>query len=1106
MSTAPPFVPPPEIIALVGQASFQRGSAYARGGHVLSARWSDEEWILTGEVAGNAPQPYRVRISVEYDEDEHSAIPEEGDCTCPIGFNCKHVAAVLMAGNEHSRAHLISELSSTAGVTTLSSLARTQADVRAAAPPQTPEWQSRLERFAVRPANRQPTIPLGLGFELRSRPQRSWYSHTSTTPLTAEDLRKGVLPSLVLRPIMPGKKNNWIKGNLNWGTLVGGRSSLNLDRAQSEWFAQFAELHAAVYTAPFGRTDELELDTFDSPLVWSLLDWATNLDIALIGLTKGLTIRRSPPGQLRIDTTRSSDGLRLTPQVVVEEATYDAGAALPIGHHGFYCISVDGTRIDLALAPTRTPLTAEQRELLINPAPIDVPEAHTEEFFDSLYPQVRLSTPVISSDESVDLPELQPARLHLTAAFGRSNRLQLSWSWHYHNPDRILHLIPVSDDNRDVRREKDVLAEVRAIWPSIGTQPREELIGIETAEFTSRVLPQLEALDEVEVQIEGTRPEYQELSADPHVKVTTAETDTNDWFDLGFEVTVDGTHVPFVDLFRALATGQDHVLLDDHTFFSLDHPSFDKLRELLTEAQTLSEWSPQEPSISRYQAGLWAELEDLADETDEATGWQESVRALSGVDPITEVDVPDTVHADLRHYQREGFRWLTFLWKHHLGGILADDMGLGKTLQTLALIAHTRATQTNPFLVVAPTSVVGNWNLEAAKFTPDLRVRVIDATSKKRRTPLEEEIEATDVVITSYAVLRLDAEAFQSVEWAGLILDEAQFVKNNAAKVHQAARAVKAPFRLAITGTPMENSLTDLWSLSSIVSPGLFPSRMKFREEYVRPIESGEAPERMETLRKRVRPFMLRRTKELVAAELPDKQEQVLTVELGPRHRKLYDAVLQRERKKLLGLMDDLDRNRFAIFRSLTLLRMLALDPGLVDPEHDDVGSSKVEALFDHLDDVIAEGHRALVFSQFTSFLHRIAAQLDARGVDYAYLDGSTRSRAKVIESFRSGSAPVFLISLKAGGFGLTLTEADYVFLMDPWWNPAAESQAIDRTHRIGQTRNVMVYRLVSEGTIEEKVVALQQKKAELFTSLMDDGEAFSSTISADDIRALLGE
>src|SRR5699024_6480734 len=265
--------------------------------------------------------------------------------------------------------------------------------------------------------------------------------------------------------------------------------------------------------------------------------------------------------------------------------------------------------------------------------------------------------------------------------------------------------------------------------------------------------------------------------------------------------------------------------------------------------------------------------------------------------------------------------------------------------------------------------------------------------------------------------------------WAGVVFDEAQFMKNSQAKTHRAARRIVAPFRLAITGTPMENSLNDVWSLAAVTAPGLFPNAKRFRDDYVRPIESGDDPERMA------------------------KQEQVLGVELEAQHRRLYDTVLQRERKQVLGLLGDFEKNRFAIFRSLTLLRMLALDPGIVDEYADSgIGSSKLTVLLEHLTEVGTEGHRALVFSQFTSYLRAVAAELDAQGIAYEYLDGSTRDRTKVIESFRTGSAAVFLISLKAGGFGLTLTEADYVFLLDPWWNPAAESQAIDRTHRIGQT------------------------------------------------------
>ena len=353
--------------------------------------------------------------------------------------------------------------------------------------------------------------------------------------------------------------------------------------------------------------------------------------------------------------------------------------------------------------------------------------------------------------------------------------------------------------------------------------------------------------------------------------------------------------------------------------------------------------------------------------------------------------------------------------------------------------------------------------------------------------------------------MRLDVDEFAGLDWAGVVFDEAQFMKNSQAKTHRAARRIAAPFRLAITGTPMENSLNDVWSLAAVTAPGLFPNAKRFRDDYVRPIESGDDPERMAKLRRRLRPFMLRRTKDLVAADLPEKQEQVLGVELEAQHRRLYDTVLQRERKQVLGLLGDFEKNRFAIFRSLTLLRMLALDPGIVDEYADSgIGSSKLTVLLQHLTEIGTEGHRALVFSQFTSYLRAVAAELDSQGIAYECLDGSTKDRTKVIESFRAGRAPVFLISLKAGGFGLTLTEADYVFLLDPWWNPAAESQAIDRTHRIGQTRSVMVYRLVAENTIEEKVLALQQKKAELFTSLMDDGEAFSEVISAADIQGLL--
>ncbi|MFD4421438.1 DEAD/DEAH box helicase [Agromyces sp. NPDC058484] len=982
-----------------------------------------------------------------------------------------------------------------------------------------------------------PTRPLALQFELRHRVERrpgEWQG-----PRDEPARRVASVDRLAVRPVTTGARGTWIKGGLTWQNIGYQASAGGFDSAQSRWFAQFALLKGSspgVYSA-YG-SEWITLDEFESPLLWALLAEAGRLGIALVGSDAAPEVVVRGAAQVALDASVDADGgLALSP-IVAFIAPDRAGAPAtarsafdrpaehvrPIAGHGVYRFDFDTAVIELA--PLASPLTAAERALLQQPAIVRVPAGELTEFTRMHYPGLARSLVITSRDESFTPPPAPPATLVLEARFEPGDVLRLAWHW-AHADGRTsaveASVAPAAAGTAaaDPDLDDDLLARVA---DELGWVPLGAVIlrGIDAAQFTAERMPRLERLAEggaFRISIRGERPDFREATEPPVLTVTTVESQQRDWFDLGVIITVGGKTVPFMPLFKALATGHKRLLLVDKSYLSLSQPVFAPLRDLIEEAGTLAEWGSASAMngglrIHRSQTSLWADFEDLADVAEPALAWRATIAGLEH-GAVEEVPPPAGLALPLRPYQLSGFRWLAFLWRHMLGGILADDMGLGKTAQTLALIAHAVATRPPgaAFLVVAPTSVASNWVSEATRFTPGLRVASVTETEAKRRRSIADAAAGADLVVTTYAVLRLEAAAFAAIEWGGLVLDEAQFVKNAATKVHQAARDIRAPFRLAVTGTPVENNLSELWALLAIVAPGLFPSRRAFDERYRRPIENDGDAERLARLRRRIRPLMLRRTKEVVAAELPPKQEQVLHVELHPRHRRLYDTVLQRERQKLLGLLD-LDRSRFIVYRSLTLLRMLALDATLIDDSrYAGYPSAKLDALFEQLDDVLAEGHRALVFSQFTSFLGRAAARLDAAGVPSAYLDGSTpvRRRDAEIARFRSGEASVFLISLKAGGFGLNLTEADYVFLLDPWWNPASEAQAVDRAHRIGQAKQVMVYRLVAADTIEEKVMALKQRKGELVASLLDEGSdaagpRAAETLTADDLRGLLDD
>ncbi|WP_035811027.1 DEAD/DEAH box helicase [Curtobacterium sp. S6] len=769
-----------------------------------------------------------------------------------------------------------------------------------------------------------------------------------------------------------------------------------------------------------------------------------------------------------------------------------------------------------------------------------IPEADVRDFAEDFYPQVARRVPVVTDeDAAASLPEVLAPELIFDVEFFKPGRddarlfpAAADWYWLYPSSpvswphdaeedpgseeERIRVPVGVGHPDpyreiRDAELELGVISDVRRALPDTALHSTEHS-GWESHDLVERVIPTVEKIPGTRVIVRGDVPEFTSLDSDADVTVSVESTGDRDWFDLGVTVRAGAWYVPFVDIFRALDSGQKHLLLGDGSYFRLDRPEFMKLRELISEARQLQDESAP-LQINRHQAGLWEDLEELATNVHVADEWKESVQALLELDEIPEVHLPGDLTATLRPYQLEGYRWLSFLYDHRLGGVLADDMGLGKTVQTIAMFLHafevyrterSDAARRPRFLVVAPTSVAPNWAREIQRFAPSLTTELISSTSAKSGSSVVDRADGADVIITSYALLRLDEGEYRDLGLTGLILDEAQFIKNAKTKAHRIARDLPASFKLVVTGTPMENDLMELWSMFSIAAPGLFPSARKFRDSYAKPISSGESDEALPRLRQRVRPLMMRRTKELVAAELPEKQEHRIDLPLSEAHQKVYDTRLQRERQKILGLLQDMDKNRFTIFQSLTMLRRLSLAAGLVDEEHAGAESAKLTYLRENLPEIIQDGHRALVFSQFTSFLKMIAQVLDEAGIPYLYLDGTTRNRGAVLDAFNNGEAPIFLISLKAGGFGLNLTAADYCFIMDPWWNPAAEAQAVDRTHRIGQKRNVMVYRLVSAGTIEEKVMDLKKSKAALFTAVMDEGQVFSSAIGADDIHRLL--
>ena len=482
------------------------------------------------------------------------------------------------------------------------------------------------------------------------------------------------------------------------------------------------------------------------------------------------------------------------------------------------------------------------------------------------------------------------------------------------------------------------------------------------------------------------------------------------------------------------------------------------------------------------------------------TNWQRPVE-ISQRRPVA---LPARFEELLRPYQREGVSWLHHLAENQLAGILADEMGLGKTLQTLVWLALAQTQSSAPALVVCPTSLLANWQAEAERFTPELKTLILHGAD---RQSLFETIPEHDLVITSYAVLRRDVGLHQQIQWRAVVLDEAQHIKNRFSQNAQAVKALATQHRLVLTGTPLENSLGDLWSIFDFLMPGYLGPAAEFRDRYETPITKQQDSAALHRLRQRLRPFVLRRLKSEVARDLPAKIEQITWCDLTAEQQSVYQSILTQGRREVCepsGPGSEA-RRRMVMLTTLLRLRQACCHLGLLPTEHDwQEPSAKLATALELIDEAVSGNHRVLVFSQFVKLLKLVAAALQETPTDYCYLDGSTVDRAGEIRRFQESRIPVFLISLKAGGTGLNLTGADTVIHLDPWWNPAVEEQATARAHRIGQQQVVTSYKLIARGSVEEKIVRLQEKKRELICQMITSDEGFVAGLSLQELQDLM--
>ncbi|MGQ0619761.1 MAG: DEAD/DEAH box helicase [Panacagrimonas sp.] len=1117
---APVHVPGPTALRAVLGGAFAKGMDYARRGQVLGVWWETPAGPLAARVQGTEDEPYQCRITWS---DLKGRLEVEGECSCPVGFNCKHVAAALIQANIRPPSdHPPDEAEVPPPVLSMHAPDQRmepdwQRQVRQpfpGAPPRASRspferWRDAL-KSAVEPgrsAAPPPDVPERLLYLLSPDPDVPVPRGVQVQPVVARALKGGGFST-------PKPLNNGPESQARYVT-DGDRRLLSLMRAQQSPGAGF----------------RVEQD-WGVELLRKLLDsgrchW---LDVNTPALRSGPERRGQFMWDLgadahsrpRLDVPNSAAVLPLAPPWYVDTRAQLAGPVETGLPPGVCC--------QLLLAPPLAPADATQ--LLADwgaalgewsqavPAP----------------PQPRIDR----RKGIKPVPVFELSRTLLRRYYGPEEwfdvgRLSFDYDGVRAPPGGADQALMQVDGDRviEITRSPDRENKASQNLRSIGILPMQDDYGrpmpywvpnptVGRAGWIDFLAVQAPKLREKGWRIEVAEDFPWRLHEPDDIWDADIE-EGRDWFDLALDVMVDGTRTKLLPLLvallhqtsdrldlprlKALSDDAPVVIRDEHgRLIRLPagriKPILGTLLELYDERPLSADGRLRLPrNAGMLLDGLGEHLRYSGGGT--VRELAERLRGVSGLDPV---EPPAGLQGELRDYQRHGLSWLQFLRRMDLAGVLADDMGLGKTVQTLAhvLLEKEQGRLDRPALVIAPTSLMFNWRREAGRFAPALRVLVLHGLDRRRDF---ERITEHDLVLSTYPLLARDIEVLKAQPWHLLVLDEAQNIKNAKSKSAQLVAQLDTRHRLALTGTPLENHLGELWSLFHFLMPGYLADERAFRRRFRTPIEKHGDAEVRTQLARRIAPFLLRRTKQEVASELPPRTEIIRSVALEGAQRDLYETVRAAMQEKVRREIEQrgLARSQIVVLDALLKLRQICCDPRLLKMEsaRSVRESAKLDLLMNLLPEMLDEGRRVLLFSQFTSMLALIEEELKARGIAYLKLTGDTKDRQSLVDRFQKQEVPLFLISLKAGGVGLNLTAADTVIHYDPWWNPAVENQATDRAHRIGQDKPVFVYKLYTENTVEEKIAALQAVKRELADALFGEGTAGTIKLDGETLAKL---